>query len=580
MKYRNKLLLLFLLLVGLPLTKVLASEVKQLNIIAQLHPDGSATVEEYWLISLDDEDAKTEWYVAHHGLKGMRIEELTVKGFVPGHQGLTPFETLDEWDINASREEKAGKCGLANNGKEICWGFGDYGEHEYIVRYELKHLVKSYDTCDGFNHCFVDMNCIVENAKVTITATDSIALSEENTRRWAFGYEGRIEFEGNSIVATPNDWIGNGKRIIIMLEMNKGIFTPDTEGGEPWADKKQRALDGSDFDSSSEEDDMDFWDWVLTIGLIIGSIILYCCASLIGSLLGSLLIIALYVLWWFLSLSPLRTWYRRKKLGIEEGRYFRDIKPEWTLMNNMMTIDDLSYFWGMSKERVIGALLLRLMARGDITIVRETYKGKIHDMLKIVKPAYQIDKEMSGDDRLSQHVLKLLTLASGNDLVLQPDEFKKWCKVKSHASDIKNFLKMLETKYDKQYIIDQAADLYGLKAFLKDFSLLNERSMMEVRLWDQYMVYAEFFGLANKVRAEMSKICPEYLNMSPLAKSLSVAEDKDIVYLFSDSIYTAASNAIERAADHSSRSSSSGFSSFSSSSGGGGYSGGGGGGGR
>ena len=557
----------------------MASTVKRLDVKAVLHKDGTATIEERWLISLDHSDAKTEWYVAHRLMDGMSIENLSVEGFVPGHEGLTSFETLSEWDIDASREEKTGKCGLAKKGQEVCWGFGDWGEHEYVVRYDIRHLVKSYDTCDGFNHCFVDMNCTVELATVTITAADNIALSEENTRRWGFGYEGSIVFEGNDVVATPEETIGNGRRIIIMLEMDKGMFSPDTKADESWADRKQRALDGSDYEDAGD-DDWTFWDWVWTIGLFIGCIILYVCSDLIASLALALLWLALCVLWWIVSLSPLRTWRRRKKLGIAEGRYFRDIKGEWTLTKNKMVMDDLAYITGMSNERIIGALLLKLMAKGDVTIVRDKYEGKVTEMLKIVNPVTEIGDVAKGDDQLCRHALKLLTLASGKDLILQPDEFQKWCKVKSHAPTLKSFLKLLETKCDKQYIERNAADLYGLKAFLKDFSLLGERSMMEVKLWDEYMVYAEFFGLADEVRAEMKKICPEYLEVSKLGQSLEVAQETHIVGLFSGSIYTSASNAVERAAQRSSSHTSSGFSSFSSSSGGGGYSGGGGGGGR
>ena len=176
------------------------------------------------------------------------------------------------------------------------------------------------------------------------------------------------------------------------------------------------------------------------------------------------------------------------------------------------------------------------------------------------------------------HALKLLTLASGKDLILQPNEFDRWCKVKEHATDINNFLKLLDTKKDKQYIERHAADLHGMKAFLEDFTLLGERSTMEVKLWDEYMVYAEFFGIADKVRKEMQAICPEYLKMSKIGQSLNVAQEDDIVYMFSDSIYTATSSAVARAAARSR--SSSGFSSRSSHGGGGGCSGGGGGGGR
>lgn len=574
--------LLLLIIAGLSVIDVQASVVKQLYINAILHPDGSASIEEYWLIDLDKEDAKTEWYVAHRGLNGMRIENLTVEGYVPGYDDPMVFETLDNWDVDASREEKAGRCGLNNNGQEICWGFGDWGEHEYVVSYDLTHLVRSYDTCDGFNHCFVDMNCKIKEACVTITASDSIALSEANTRRWAFGYKGRIEFDGNYIVCTADEEIGDGKRMIIMLEMDKGMFTPDTQGGEPWADKKQRALDGSDY-TGDDDEDLSFWEWVGVI-IFIGICVLgYLCFGFIAEWASSIIVALLWIVlcaaWWVLSLSPLRTWRKKKKLGIAKGKYYRDVDKDWTLTKNKMLMDELSYFSGMGNEHIIGAILLKLMARGDLTIVREEYKGKAHDMLRIVKPVTEVDKETKGDERLCSHALKLLTLASGEDLTLQPDEFQKWCKVKKHTTDIKNFVDLLDAKYDKDYITKNAANLYGMKAFLKDFSLLNERGMMEVGLWDQYMVYAEFFGLADKVRAEMSKICPEYLQMSKLCQSLDVAQDTDVVYMFSDSIYTSASSAIERAASRS-RASSSGFSSFSSSGGGGGFSGGGGGGGR
>ena len=573
---------LLLLLATLPAFEALASTVKQLDVWVVLHRDGSASIEERWLIDLDHEDAKTEWYVAHRGLGDMRIENLTVEGYVPGHEELTNFETLSYWDVDASREAKTGKCGLANGGQEVCWGFGDWGEHQYIVRYELTNLVKSYDTSDGFNHCFVDMSCRVEDVVVTIEAEEPIALSAENTRRWSFGCQGTIEFDGNAIVMTPSETLSKGKRVIVMLEMDKGMFAPASEASEPWADRKQRALEGNDYENNKDDEESGFWETVLEVLVVIVGGIFYLFVSFIGKIILALGWLLLYPLWWIVSLSPLRTWLRRKKLGIEKGRYCRDVSKDWTLAKNKMVMDDLAYISGMSNERIIGALLLRLMARGDLTIVRETYKKKEHDMLKIIKPVNSIDKETKGDDRLCLHALKLLTLAAGDDLILQPDEFKKWCKVKKNHTDIKNFLKLLDAKSDKAYIKQHAADLYGLKAFLNDFSLLNEHSMMEVKLWDDYMVYAEFFGLADKVRAEMGKICPEYLKMSQLGKSLEVAQDTNIVYVFSDSIYTSASHAIERAASRSVSASdfSSGFSSYSSSGGGGGFSGGGGGGGR
>ena len=557
----------------------MASTVKRIDVKAVLHKDGTAAIEERWLIDLDNSDAKTEWYVTHRSIDGIHLQNLTVEGYVPGHAGLVQFETLSEWDVNASRKEKTGKCGLANNDQEVCWGFGDWGEHEYIVRYQLTNLVKSYDTNDGFNHCFVDMDCTVEQARVVITAADGIMLSEDNTRRWAFGYEGIIEFEGDSIVATPNGPIGNGKRMIIMLEFDKDVFQPASTAGESWESRKQRALEGSDFlQDNGEEEEMGFWDWVLFGIVVLLSIFSYFFVNLIATLVLSLMWLLLCAVWWVVSLAPLRKWNKRKKLGIVKGNYCREVKKDWTLVKNKMVIDELSYFYGMSNQNVIGALLLKLMAKGDVTIVREEYKKKEREMLKIVHPWQEMDQNAKGDDRLAAHVLKLLTLASGDDLVLQPNEFDKWCRQKKNKTDIQNFMKMLEGKPDKEYISQNAAQIYGLKAFLQDFTLLNERETMEVGLWDQYLVYAEFFGLADQVRKDMERICPEYLRISNITKSLEVSTDGAVVYMFSDSIYTATTNAIERMAERST--SSSGFSSISSSGGGGGFSGGGGGGGR
>lgn len=181
---------LMLLLTVLSATTAVASTVKRLDIQVVLNDDGSAAIRELWDIDLDDSDAKTEWYVAHKGLQGMKITQLQIQGFIPDKTGMQPFETLEEWDVDASRKEKTGKCGLNNGGQEICWGFGDWGRHQYEVSYVLTGLVKAYDTNDGFNHCFVDMNCQIEQMQLTISGADTISLSEANTRRWSFGHQG------------------------------------------------------------------------------------------------------------------------------------------------------------------------------------------------------------------------------------------------------------------------------------------------------------------------------------------------------------------------------------------------------
>lgn len=567
----SKAVALTLLLAVLSPLNVLASDVKNLEISVVLYRNGDAYVEERWDIDLDDSDAKSEWYVKHKAQSGMRIEDLQVEGYIPGKNGLQKFETLGSWDIDASRDEKAGKCGI-NNGEEICWGFGEYGRHQYVVSYILTNLVKSYDTNDGFNHCFVDMNCDIENACVTIWPDDSINISEANTRRWAFGHKGRIEFGDSCIVVTPSETIGNGKRIIVMLEFDKGIFEPEMKGDKTWAQRKQEALDGSDY--SSDDEDWDFWDYVIAVVFVAFCLLARFLAGMLANFLLYVLWGILVALWWIVSLAPLRLYYRRKRIGIAKGRYYRDVNPEWSLVENRSLINKLSYFFNMNEENLLGAIILRLISRGDISIVKENWKGKITDMMKIERPVKSVSKELEGDDKICERVLRMLTQASGSDLILQPREFEKWGK--NHYGMIKEVVDALQVDAEDDYINKNGADVFGLKAFLEDFSLLNERGIMEVKLWDNYMIYAQFFGIADKVRAEMKKLNPEYLDMSNLAKNLELA-DAGFTDVWTDVIHTGVTSAIDA---HDKKTSSSGHSSWSSIGGGGGCSGGGGGGGR
>jgi len=576
---RNKLLTLITLTLAVCLntTPAIASKVENLDIYVRLYDNGTADIQEEWDIELDDQDAKTEWYVAHRNLGEMQMKGLHMRGFIPGKGEDQTFKVLENWDVEASREEKSGKCGI-NAGTEICWGFGDYGRHRYIVNYKLTNLVQGYDKFDGFNHCFVDMSCTVNKARIILFAdNDTLVLSENNTRRWAFGYKGKIEITDSCIVATNDEPLTSGMRMSIMLEFDKGVFDPEIKTDNSWEAKKQAALDGSDYNEESEEDeDIGFWE-------IVGGILLF----IVGAILyyGAIfLVIPLYYMilgiWWVVSLAPLRKWCLRKKLGVRDGYYYRDIKPEWSLAENRLLHSKMKYVFRVSKKRVITAVLLRLIAKGKVYITKETVNGEELELLKIVHPLKKVKDGLTGDRLLEDSILKALTMAAGEDQVLQPKELKKWAKQKDNRKEMHAIIKSLDITLEDDYIKENAADLMGLRAFLKDFTLLNERSMMETKLWDEYMVYAQFFGIADEVMAEMKKICPEYVEMSTLATSINL-DGSDSINLWCGTVYSAThSGFISHNMASGAGRSGGGYSSSSSFGGGGGYSGGGGGGGR
>lgn len=59
----------------------------------------------------------------------------------------------------------------------------------------------------------------------------------------------------------------------------------------------------------------------------------------------------------------------------------------------------------------------------------------------------------------------------------------------------------------------------GLKRYMEDFSLLNEREVPELVLWEKYLVYATAFGIADKVLAQLKVRYPQLADESYMISS-------------------------------------------------------------
>lgn len=120
--------------------------------------------------------------------------------------------------------------------------------------------------------------------------------------------------------------------------------------------------------------------------------------------------------------------------------------------------------------------------------------------------------------------------------------------------------------------LDEQKQWEGLKRYMEDFSMLNEREVPELVLWEKYLVYATLFGNAEKVLKQLKVVYPEFSNDDYMRNTT-------YFYLMT---HTDFNNSFVRAVDSSmQRAYNSSVASSSSSSGGGfggGFSGGGGGG--
>ena len=86
-----------------------------------------------------------------------------------------------------------------------------------------------------------------------------------------------------------------------------------------------------------------------------------------------------------------------------------------------------------------------------------------------------------------------------------------------------NFIQVLHTKkhiYQYKNQEDRVRQVFGMKKFLQEFTLLDERGVGEVGLWKDYMIFATLFGIAEQVMSDMKRINPEYFNMDNVAQQM------------------------------------------------------------
>ena len=517
---------------------------KDLNIHVVLSKNGDARITETRQMTIDSEG--TECYIVIGNLNGSEVRDLTVSD----ETDLT-FTNTGSWDIDRSRSWKEGKCGIVtkHNGYELCWGLGESGERTYTIRYTVTRLVKGFDDADGFNYMFVaqGISPLPDHVKLTIEPEDTLQFTTENTGVWGFRYRGEVGFYNYRIVAESNEPFESRSAMVVMCRFNKGMFEPtDTRSGS-FDSLKDLAFEGSNY---SSEDEWTWEDTFILLALIIGFLIVP---------IGALILYIIYV------------WRARKKVN-KDLLWYRDIPMNGNLQQTNDMLNAYKYF-NTDYNNLLSACILKLINLGGITIEQHlNEKGKnvqnfvIHDL-----------KDADNQPILLCKVHQIFQKAAGSDTILEPKELKSFMKSNYNQSITDSFINTLHTKTSLSSYkdrLDEVRQVFGLKKYLKEFSLIDERHVQEVSLWKDYMIYATLFGIADQVIKDMKQINPEYFNMDQVANQM--ADDMTLPTIYStlhSSTTRAAMSKAEREAAREARAS--GRGGHSSWSGGGGFSGGG-----
>ena len=508
-----------------------------LDIRVVLSHNGDAHITETRVMDIDSEG--TECYIGLGNMGGSEVRDLQVTD----ENGLE-FTNIGDWDVDRSRDWKTGKCGIVykHNGYELCWGLGESGSRTYTTRYVITSLVHAYPDADAIRHVFLDQDVSPkpDKARLSIEAEDSTLFSEENCGIWGFRFGGELSFEDGKIIVHNTEPFDYRGALYMMVRFDKGMFEPTIQEDDTFEHKKELAFEGSDYISEDEE-----WTWEDTL-------------ILLAMIVGFFVVPIVGIIWYFIYV-----WRARKKVNKNLLWYRGNLQQA----NDM--INAYKYF-GTDYNNLLSACILKLIDLGAISIEqRLNSKGKSEQNFVIHELKNQGDQPL-----LLRKIHSMFKTAAGDDTILEPKELRSFMRSSKNESITDSFINTLHTKtsisnYKER--LDDVRQVFGLKKFLKEFSLLDERHVNEVSLWKDYMIYATLFGIADQVIKDMKKINPEYFNMDQVAAQMANDHTLPIIY---STLHSSTSRAVANKAAREARASGrGGHSSWGG--GGGGFSGGG-----
>jgi hypothetical protein len=475
-----------------------ANQVNTIDIQAVIYEDGSMCVRQSWSGSFDE---GTESYIPMNAPDYLTISELTVYD----QNGV--YDTVPDWNIDWSFEEKARKCGIhiTETGYEICFGISQYGQNRYIIEYKLDNVVGGYWDKDGVNFRFINnqMNTTPTDATVQIRLADGTPITDENADIWGFGFMGEVVFADGSIVARTNTALSAENHVTVMFSLNKGTLSPSRQEEGSFDEVRARAIGGSDYDEiGSTDEEVSPFAVIITILLSFG------------------LPIGLIV--WTSKMKKERAEKKRQRFSERFG-YFRDIPNE----GNLSATYALGRLFDECEDGAILATgMLRLIQLGCLSPVETKevgFMGKTKETASLKLMGSNYEKM----NKFDEYLYAVLECAAGPDAVLQAKELENFANqndkllrtyIQKHDSsgrawlDEKRCLRKWNTPAKLTDLTpageQELGELIGLKRYLMDFSLVAERGIKEVAIWRDLLTYAMLFGIADQVAEQMKELYP------------------------------------------------------------------------
>ena len=527
-----------------------------------LNQDGSADVTENWRIRIEDTNTLFKTFEVdkskYKEITNVKVEEVKSSGNVN-------FTRINQYKYHV---DKNCYYALMHGGKfEIAWGaHAENTTRTYKISYKIIDAVKNYNDCAEFYWQFIN-----ENSKIPadyIEGTIKLPTSVEDIddlKVWAHGpLNGNIEkLSNNTVRFTVEGFDENTMleaRIVTPVKIfNRNLNTANKNKLNSILTEEQTWADESNQKREQIAKEIENRRRMLIIGFII--------TNTLGIILAVIVIKEIIKYRKELENTPIIK-------PSQEFEYYRDIENK----NQTPTEAGFLYYFkntGLqyNMDKIVSATMLDLCMKKHISFEQIPDKK---DQI-IVNLISKNKEELKEDEKLIYELFEKIPKNGSSSFTMK--EFQKYASnhsteiiskfkkveiiVKKSQEQEGNYNKELITKYQSWamkgalYIffimisiiamwilvipsiiasiycfkiasryntltekgINEKEKLRGLKKYMEDFSMMKEKSVPELILWEKYLVYATVFGIADNVLKQLKVTYPEILDESYLSSN-------------------------------------------------------------
>ncbi len=496
--------------------------------------NGDANVTEVWDYTVN---SGTENYHSFKNIGNSEFTNLRVS------DENTNYTFLSSWNINASFDDKAYKCGInkVSDGVELCWGISSYGRHTYTISYTITSFVSELNDSQMIYWELIPSGNTKGSVYIKIHSNFDYDFE---TPVWGYGNYGGTCYVYDGYIEMQSDGkLDSDEYMTILAKFPLGTFNTSNVLNKNFNYYYEMAEDGStDYSSSS----------------VLNAI------SVIFPILFFFFIIVMTVGFANSRVSTFDFGKTGNKVPKDIPLY-RDIPCKGDIFRAYFVAD--TYKLLKKKTDFLGAIFLKWLKENRISIEKQEV-GKI---FKKEDTCIILKNDSSFLNEHEEALYKMIKEAS-KDEILQEKEFEKWCS-RNYSKILNWFDKILDSERDllvsegiielqevpvmkvfkkKKYVVndslmEEAKELAGLKKFLEEFTLIKEREPIEVNLFEDYLIFAQILGIAKKVASQFKKLYPEIIESYNYD-----FDDIFLIYAISNSGISSANTARSRAESYSS----------------------------